>query len=511
MSDMTPSRRDFIKTSLTAGAALTASRYASASGQVFSATGKGRKRRPNILWIQTDEQRPDSLGCYGSAWAKTPHIDRLARQGTVFHECHVQSPTCIPSRTSMLACKYPQELNILANFGLDGKTVTNQPGYVEHMKFFPNLFADAGYRTANIGKWHTPRHDTWQHNDLYILDYDVADFDHLKEGYNEEEHRVVKRPNGRPLIMGGIYPDVDGGTTPSSHITDKAIDWLKTNGTKEDRPFLLRVSHLWPHTPVLVPRPWDTLYRPDEVPVPSRNRQKRMFKERSEFDQVMGKNHGGFEFSDEQWRQNAADYYGLCSHVDDEVGRLLRTLDELGLAEDTIIAFNADHGRNMGEVGKWEKGNFDSEVWRVPFILSWPGHIPEGEHRHDLLEYMDFGPTICSLAGIPLASGMRGRDLFNSQEPDAVFGIVRTWNLWTRASIRTEKYRYDCTFVYHGQFSDRNSRIEEGNYDPNLFDLDNDPMEENNLIHNPEMADVAQDLHRRLEAWYRRYNTNADG
>jgi arylsulfatase A-like enzyme len=466
-------------------------------------------RRPNILWIQTDEQRPDSLGCYGSAWAKTPYLDRLARQGVVFHECHVQSPVCVPSRTSMLACKYPQEIDVQGNSSLDGKKFSNRPGlFTEKDKFFPNLFADAGYRTANIGKWHTPRHKTWQENDLFILFDDVAGFYGLAEGYSEEAHRVVKRPRGSSIIIGGIYPEHDGGTTPSSHITDKAIDWLKKNGTAGNKPFLLRVSHLWPHTPVLAPQPWDTLYKPSDVPCRANNR--KSYEGRAEYDRTLSDGHGGFKLSDEVWQQNAADYYGLCSHVDHEVGRLLQALEESGLAENTIIAYNADHGRNLGENGTCEKNTFDREVWRVPFILSWPGHLPEGENRHDLMELMDFGPTLCALAGIPLDDGMRGRDLFHSEEPAAVYGVVQTWGLWTRAAVRTKRYRYECTLAYHNQFSDRNSRIAGGDYDPNLFDVEKDPFEENNLIHNPEMTGVAEELHTKLNNWYRKYSSQTE-
>ena len=496
MSSTDFSRRDFLKTSLVGGAVLTAGTTVAASGgsqkpqSKKALKGNCSGKRPNVLWIQSDEHRPDSIGCYGSSWAHTPNLDRMAAQGTVFHECHVQSPVCVPSRTSMLACKYPQELNVLDN------APSNQPGYLTaEDKMFPNLFADAGYRTANIGKWHTPRHATWQTNDLFILFDDATGFYALGDDYSEKEHRVVKRPKGASIIMGGIYPYHDWGINPSSHITDMAIDWLQNEAVQDDKPFMLRVSHLWPHTPVLVPEPWDKLYGPDDVPCRALN--KSVYRERAAYDRGLSDGQGGFELSMDTWKQVCADYYGLCSYVDFEVGRIIQALEELGLAENTIIAFNADHGKNLGEVGICEKDTFDRESWRVPFIMSWPGHLPEGEHRHDIMELMDFGPTLCSLAGIAMPSGMRGRDLFHSEEPDAVFGIIHTWNHWLRAGIRTDRYRYDCTFQIDGE------PVADGQHDPNLFDLKADPHETHNLIHDPSMIDIAASLQARLEKWYR--------
>lgn len=493
-----------VKRSLTTGVAL-----AFWGCLVAAAAGESTHSRPNIVWIQTDEQRPDSLGCYGSEWAKTPHLDALAERGALFLECHVQSPVCIPSRTSMLAGKYPQELNVMGNFQIEGGKISNQPGLLpDGFKFFPNLFADEGYSTANIGKWHTPRHKTWQDDQLFILFDDVTGFYALDEKYNEADYRVVKRPKGSSIIIGGVYPEQPDGANPSSHVTDMAIKWLRDYVEKnEGKPFLLRVSHLWPHTPVLVPEKWDGFYDPDEVLCNPNN--KKVFEERSEYDRTLAKGHGGMELSEETWKQNAADYYALCAYVDSEVGRLLDALDELGLTDNTIVAYNSDHGRNMGEYGTCEKNTFDREVWRTPFILAGPG-IPEGLKTDELCELLDFGPTLCGLADIPYPVEKHGRALFNSEAPDAVFGIIQTWKLWTRVAVRTEKYRYECTLAYHNQFADRQHRIEEGDFDPNLFDLENDPMEQHNLVNNPEMAPVIKELHARIEQWLKEYPVAGD-
>ena len=157
--------------------------------------------RPNVLWIQTDEQRPDSLGCYGSEWAKTPYIDALARRGIVYRNCVCNSPVCVPSRASQLAARYPQELRTVLNqvYALDdiypAGTIT-----------FPEVFAEAGYATASIGKWHTPNHPTWQHNDPLINLDQYSGYYALNERYDEDKYRVIKRPGGTPIILAGTYP-----------------------------------------------------------------------------------------------------------------------------------------------------------------------------------------------------------------------------------------------------------------------------------------------------------------
>lgn len=443
-------------------------------------------KRPNVLWIQTDEQRPDSLSCYGAPWAYTPSAGRLAVRGTTFHECHVQSPVCVPSRTSMLMCRYPHELGVIFN------DKAHQDGVIDPREHsFVNCFAEAGYRTASIGKWHTPNHPTWQENVAFEYFGDKADYYTVYPPYSAAGQRVVNRKGRNPIILGGIYPFHDWGLTPASHVTDLAIEWLRKASTV-DQPFLLRVSHLWPHTPVLVPKPWDSLYAPEELPFRPFNRQ--AYESRSAFDRDFSDTQQCAHLSEKEWRRIKADYYGLCAYVDHEIGRLLRVVDELGLAEHTIIAFNSDHGKSLGEIGLSEKGNFDRQVWRVPFILAGPG-VPKDEHRHDLMELIDFGSTLASLAGVDLSPGMRGRDLFSSEEPEAVFGILEL-DGQLRAAVRTARYRYDCTLSRGGM----NTRPHER--DPNLIDLQNDPLEENNLIHTPQYAPVASEMHQRLEEWW---------
>jgi arylsulfatase A-like enzyme len=209
----------------------------------------------NILWIQTDEQRTDSLGCYGNARVRTPNLDRLARRGTTFFEHHTQSPVCVPSRVCELTSRYPHQTGILENsvHFTWGQWPTDAAGPVVT---FPELFAEAGYATVNMGKYHTPHHLTWLENWHFEFLPEEAGHTALAEGFDEEAHDVIHRGNEHSrVILSGKYPEVVGGRTPQTYLTDHALDWLGMYGHVR-RPFLMRVSYLAPHTPVLAPEPF---------------------------------------------------------------------------------------------------------------------------------------------------------------------------------------------------------------------------------------------------------------
>lgn len=468
-------------------------------------------RAPNVLWVQTDEQRPDSLGCYGSAWAKTPNVDALACRGVVFHNCVCNSPVCVPSRTSQLTGRYPQELNTLHNQVANEHHLGGENGPVHVLPAgtltFPEVFADAGYATASFGKWHTPPHKTWQENRSLVNLESFSGYYRLNEAYDEAQHHVIKRPGGTPIILAGTYPVAQGH--PSQVITDEAIDWI--HALPEDQPFLLRVSHNWPHTPVLPPPPFDTLYDPDEIPI--RFYDERAYATRAAYDRRLADAWRMRDLNREQVRQMWKDYMGLVACVDHETGRLLAALRELGIEDETIVLFSADHGKSLGEWGATEKGFFDSEVWRVPFILAGPGVESRETIRTDVCELIDTGRTLLSLAGLDVPASFRGRNLFSDPPPGAGFAqigwpngeapLVEALDLKLgptaaamRVAVRTQRYRMDVTWMREGR------RLAPSQADGNLFDLEADPEERENLWAHPEAQPVVQKLWAALEAWF---------
>lgn len=467
----------------------------------------------NVLWIQTDEQRPDSLGCYGSSWARTPNIDALAASGTVFRTAVCQSPVCVPSRSSQLTARYPQEINTLHNnVGISEliprDTISVFP---EKTVTLPELLAERGaFATASIGKIHTPRPEMWQEVAPIVNDLRYAGYYELAAGYDESALKVIKRPGYTPVILAGTYPSL--GENPSRAVTDQAISWLKER--RGAGPFVLRASHNWPHTPVLPPRPYDSLYDPGELPI--RTFDAAAYRSRAAWDREVADAHRMRDLTIDQIRQIWKDYMGLCAYVDHEVGRLLQTVDELGLRQNTVILFSSDHGKSLGEWGATEKGFFDNEVWRVPFIWSWPGVIPMGAVRDEPCELLDTARTLFGLLGLAPHDTWRGRDLFSSRgpTPTAVFGEIGWPNsaaaIWSRpgitrpsphwqtlrVAVRTTQYRMDESWVRNGR------RVASDEADGNLFDLLEDPGERTNVWSEKRYEGIVRELHGHLDHWF---------
>jgi choline-sulfatase len=480
---------------------------------------------PNILWIQTDETRPDAWGWYGSVWAKTPNLDLLAAHGVVMKNCVCQSPVCVPSRSSQLTGLYPQECNVLFNNEVAWRDNIFPKGTVT----FPEIFARAGYETVSLGKWHTPNHPTWEQAKDYELIKKYADFIEMGPGYPDEKFQVVHRPGIHKIIIGGTYPSRE--ENPSRILTNQAIDYLRDR--RRDRPFLLRVSHNWPHTPVLPPPPFNRTYQPDEIPIQYFDEQ--AYRMRAAYDRTIADAQRMRELTREQVREIWKDYMGLCTYVDYEIGRLLAALRALGLEKDTVIMYSADHGRALGEFGHGEKGTFDDQVWRVPFIWSWPGHLPENQVREDLCELVDTGRTLLALAGIGKDAPVhwRGRDLFGDPIPppenQAVFGQIGWPNVHApllmeekviairrnlaqvmgmeldaaypcfsmmRIAVRTPRNRMDVSWMKDGR------RLSLAESDGNFFDLRSDPFEKRNLWNDPSSRPVIDQLMKRLEIWF---------
>ena len=377
--------------------------------------------QPNIILILCDELRADALGCFGNPSVKTPNIDRLAAGGTRFSQCFVTQPTCTPSRASILTGCYPSALRSR----MVGCHTPEDP------RFLPRVLAEAGYRSASIGKLHLVPQAAEPDIVAERLASDAANY------YGFQEVDLVNGHGSR--CFGNRYspwlretvPDLEARlaeTAPyekgvncwrwnlpaaahSSHyIADRAIDFLAST---DGQPFFLHVSFPDPHYPFTAPEPWASLYDPADMPPPippvtesidMPPLHERVYRgpQSSEGkrprDRVIGTPpHNYAELDADDWRQVKAVYYGMVSLVDHSIGKIVDALERLGLRDDTIIVFLSDHGDYLGDHGMYGKGLPYESALRTPLIARGPGIATS--HTIDSVEStLDIAPTLLDMA-----------------------------------------------------------------------------------------------------------------
>lgn len=454
-------------------------------------------KKPNILWIMADELRSSALGCYGGSWAPvaTPNIDALARRGVLFENNFCNSPVCVPSRMSLLTAAPPERTGIYFNEG-----AWKSFPVPARLLTFPEHFAAHGYRTASLGKSHYAQAYTpWQEDNPEGASM---------HGFGLETDPGALQPivpKGIPSPVGGVFP-ADRFYPPEA-VTRNAIDWLDRHG---DEPFLLRVSYLQPHTPVLPPQQFRSLYRASDWPGHDLPRGYGSAYEEAFADLV-----GGRALSHEEMQQAQADYHALVTWLDVQVGMVLAMLKTRGLEDDTIVVFTSDHGASLGENGLLSKIVCAPQSQRTPFIVAWPDRLPPGERRQDLTENMDLARTLCDLGGLAPDPGFEGRSVFSDPEPEMIFATVGTGVLGAKASaaanrggwrngggwprrccVRTERFRFDMNVRQDG------APIVPEEEDAFLVDVVADPAEIVNLaldsLHEETVASLRRSVLRRF-------------
>jgi choline-sulfatase len=446
-------------------------------------------QRPNILWILADELRASALGCHGESWAPvvTPHLDALAARGVLFSRNYCNSPVCVPSRMSTLTAAPPERTGIYFNEG-----AWKSFKVPVRLKTFPEHLAEHGYRTASLGK----SHDAVAYRSFEEENTEGSSMHGFGLESNPSELEPIV-PSGIPSPVGGRFPS--DRPYPPEAVTRNAIRWLEDTSNE---PFLLRVSYLQPHTPVLPPDHFRNLYRPDEWPGAGLHRGYG-----SAYEEAYAEIVGGRTLTQAEMQRVQADYHALVSWLDAQVGILLAVLAARGLAERTIVVFTSDHGASIGENGLLGKVVCAPQSQRTPFIVSWPSELPRGEERPELSENLDLARTLCDLSGIAPHPAFAGRSVFAAPAPEMVFATVGTGAPGARASaaanrgtwrngggwprrccVRTTRWRFDMNVRQDGR------PIAPTEEDAFLADSAADPQEEVNLASAPAHAEVAAQL-----------------
>src|SRR6266542_3142884 len=392
------------------------------------------KPRPNILLITTDQQRYDCVGANGNPLITTPNLDRLATAGARFEQCYIQNPVCMPSRASLLTGRYCQNHGVRKNGApLD----PDQPNMAKAL-------LAAGYHTASIGKIHLIPHfgrdyeqphpsreygfktminsdEPGCYRDAYIRWVEREHPEHLDAvrapvpvppGYEmpEQYKAYPPAPAGGRGLLDGRRLDAPAEVSHSAWVATESIRFLReraAGAASGEEPFFLHAGIYAPHPPLFAPEPYDTMYDPATLPLPLR-REGELEDKPSHF---RGGARRNLEVTDAEWQRAKAFYYGMVSLADAQIGRILAALDELGLAENTIVVFTSDHGEALGDHYQTGKGptNYDSIV-RVPLIVRGPG-VPAGRRVAGLVEHVDVAPTLLEAAGVESYTGMKGRSL----------------------------------------------------------------------------------------------------
>jgi arylsulfatase len=471
-------------------------------------------RRPNILFIMTDQQRWDSLGASGNALVRTPNLDRLAASGAYFTHAFVQSPVCVPSRISFFTGRYPHSHRNRVNYTpLDRSEVLMQA-----------RLREAGFSTTAIGKLHyypptreealRTGFDAVELHDGVGLTDAWSDYVRWRNSHDPLNY-VYYRAVAKDIVKGKnpFRSSIAAEYTDTAWVGERTRDHLQRLA-KDDKPFFLYASFWKPHGPFEVAEPYASMYDDVEFPLPQRMLQAEVAKFPPPLAKLVLR--GGPKILDTpaerlQWMYRS--YFGTISHVDDEVGRILETLRTLRLADDTIVVFSSDHGAQMMEHGIMDKNCFFEASVRVPFIIAWPGKIKPGKHA-EMIEAVDLLPTLFELAGLseprscqgrsfaPLVTEGRGR-----YEPrEAVFSENIIPEVITGGDVEMpfERGRGIAGIRHPDSKMVRTARWKY-NYYPEgyaeLYDLKFDPAEDRNLAGRPELREFESAMKDRLLKW----------
>ena len=432
----------------------------------------------NLLVIMADEHNPKMLGVAGDPLVQTPHLDALATRGTRFTSAYTTCPICVPARASFATGRYVHQIGYWDNaMGYDGR-----------VKGWGHQLQSAGYRVDSIGKLHYRAVTDDVGLDQQLIPMHIKDgvgMVHLSIRNQFPDRIAMMKPNG---IIAEAGPGESEYTQYDRNITRYACDWLaRAADENSSKPWVLFVSFVTPHFPLVAPQEYFDLYNVDEMPLPKCHAGTDF--EAHPWLKVHVRKTGADQYDAHQHRVAAAAYLGLCSFMDAQVGQVLAALEESGAATDTRVLYTSDHGENAGARGMWGKSNHYEEASGIPLIMA-GADVPAGHVCETPVTLVDVHPTVLAATGLEADVDAPGTSLFDvadtADNPERVAFSEYHAAGSPSGSFMLRKGRYKL--IYYVGFA------------PELFDLQNDPEELQDLHADPEYADV----YRELEAELRR-------
>jgi alpha-L-fucosidase len=410
-----------------------------------------------------DDHRHTAIQELGNPMIRTPNLDRLIRKGTTLTHMHIMGSTsgavCMPSRGMMLT----------------GRNLWNiDAPHLGEWKLWPQQLREAGYHTHGIGKWHNEKAS-------YARCFDSGG--EIFFGGMSEHNKVPVRD----FDPRGVYLDDQvrvGKKFSTDLFVDAAVDFL--SNYDEERPFCLYLAFTAPHDPRTPPL--EFVYNPSQLPLPENFLPEHPF-DNGHYYNVRDELLAPWPRTPEVIRQHLADYYGMISHMDDGIGRVLTALERSGQAENTIIIYTADHGLGVGQHGLLGKQNLYDHSIRIPFVITGP-NIPQNQRRESLAYLLDWYPTLCDLLELPIPSTIEGQSflpLIQGEKPEHRETLFSAY-LNCQRMVRDSRYKLIEYFVD----DERHTQ---------LFDLLADPLEINNLLQNEPQQEALSRLRRLLESW----------
>ena len=460
-------------------------------------------KRPNIIFILTDQQRYDTIRELGFDHMDTPHLDRLVREGTTFTNCHVSAASCAPSRASLFTGHYPHTTGILRN--ADSWTRS----WVER-------FAEAGYRCVNVGKMHTyPYHTPLGFHERYVVEnkdryleerwyFDEWDKALKARGLVKQQREQYRlRPDYRDCL-GAFDWELPADLQSDNFVGDTAEWWIRTHPRTE--PLFLQVGFPGPHPPY-DPTPEEAApYLEKDLPLQEvtdedLENQPNALKKLREHN--FGVDHDSVVHlpapTEAQRHRQRAYYLANVTMIDRKVGAILEALDDRGYLENSIVVFSSDHGDCLTDHGHSQKWTMYEQIVRVPLIVWAPGRFEAGRRVDGLCQQFDIGPTLMELAGIEAPEGLEARSLLPALESgdeggwrprDFVYAEQAKDGILTDTEFMTMVRSRDWKLVHFV-----------GEEDGQLFNLVEDPDEMVNLWSDPDAAPMKRRLLDQLREW----------
>lgn len=422
-------------------------------------------KKPNIIFIFSDQQRWDTLGCYGQKLNVSPNLDRMAEEGILFENHFSCQPVCGPARACLQTGKYPTEIGCHENgrlLPIDEQTIAK-------------YMSENGYEVGYIGKWHlasegmeddpgnyrrrpVPFERRGGYKD-YWLAADVLEV----TSHSYDGHMFDSDMNKREFPEGRYRVDA---------ITDWVLEYLQTR--TGEKPYFLFLSFLEPH------------HQNDHKRYEGPNGSKEKFKD---FEVP-----GDLKDREGNWRENYPDYLGCCNSLDENVGRILNKLEELNQKENTVVFYTSDHGSHFQTRNREYKRSCHESSIHIPLIIKGPG-FSGGSRISDLVSLIDLPPTILDIAGVKVPDYMKGKSVRN-----IIAGTSKDWRkeVFIQISesqvgraLRTKRWKYSVRAPFKSPWANYDSDVYLEEF---LYDLESDIFEQNNLIKDPEFTEIKKEL-----------------